>query len=50
MDEGTVSERETTPKPTPTPTPTPPSVRIVSQTHPIRVLVANAKGGCGKPP
>jgi hypothetical protein len=48
MDEGTVSERETTP--TPTPTPTPPSVRIVSQTHPIRVLVANAKGGCGKPP
>jgi hypothetical protein len=46
MDEGTVSERETTP----TPTPTPPSVRIVSQTHPIRVLVANAKGGCGKPP
>jgi hypothetical protein len=44
MDEGTVSERETTP------TPTPPSVRIVSQTHPIRVLVANAKGGCGKPP
>jgi chromosome partitioning protein len=35
-----VSERETIP--------TKSSVRIVSQTQPIRVLVANAKGGCGK--
>lgn len=25
-----------------------PSVRVISQTEPIRVLVANAKGGCGK--
>jgi chromosome partitioning protein len=40
MGESTVSERETIP--------TKPSVRIVSQTQPIRVLVANAKGGCGK--
>jgi chromosome partitioning protein len=40
MDESTVIERTTKPAQ--------PSVRIVSQTHPIRVLVANAKGGCGK--
>lgn len=26
----------------------PPNVRVVSHTHPIRILVANAKGGCGK--
>lgn len=25
-----------------------PNVRVVSQTQPIRVLIANAKGGCGK--
>jgi chromosome partitioning protein len=43
MDESTVSEQKT--KST---HPTHPNVRIVSQTHPIRVLVANAKGGCGK--
>jgi chromosome partitioning protein len=40
MDENTVSERQTTAEN--------PNVRIVSQTQPIRILVANAKGGCGK--
>jgi chromosome partitioning protein len=40
MGENTVSERETKPAQS--------SVRIVSQIQPIRVLVANAKGGCGK--
>lgn len=40
MEECTVSERDTTAEK--------PSVRVVSQTQPIRVLVANAKGGCGK--
>jgi len=40
MDESTVSERQTTAEN--------PNVRVVSQTQPIRVLVANAKGGCGK--
>lgn len=40
MEECTVSERDTTVAK--------PSVRVVSQTQPIRVLVANAKGGCGK--
>jgi chromosome partitioning protein len=40
MDESTVSGRETKA--------TQPGVRIVSQVHPIRILVANAKGGCGK--
>lgn len=40
MDECTVSERHTSSEK--------PNVRVVSQTQPIRVLVANAKGGCGK--
>jgi len=40
MDESIVSERRTTADK--------PGVRVVSQTQPIRVLVANAKGGCGK--
>jgi chromosome partitioning protein len=46
MDESTVIERKT--KPTQQTQQTQSSVRIVSQTDPIRVLVANAKGGCGK--
>jgi len=41
MDEITVSERQKT-------TAENPNIRVVSQTQPIRVLVANAKGGCGK--
>ncbi|MEH6449346.1 MAG: ParA family protein [Oleispira sp.] len=40
MDESTVIDRQTTFEK--------PNVRVISQTQPIRVLVANAKGGCGK--
>lgn len=40
MDESTVSERQVSVKKL--------NVRVVSQPQPIRVLVANAKGGCGK--
>jgi chromosome partitioning protein len=40
MDKSTVSERETKPAQS--------SVRVINQIQPIRILVANAKGGCGK--
>lgn len=41
MDDSIVSQKQGV-------TPHRPNVRIVSQMQPIRVLVANAKGGCGK--